>query len=108
VGGAVALQPAAVSNERVAQDDSFSESGVAQRRQQAVGGGGIKSASAGGACMIRNCRRKIREGALEESFEHFAREKKLELILKTYIYMHDLTQMAMIRLTISWLGMCFA
>ena len=38
VGGAVALQPAAaVSNQRVAQEDSFRERGVAQRRQQAVG-----------------------------------------------------------------------
>ena len=48
VDGAVALQPAAVSNERVAQEDGFSERGVAQRRQQAAGGGGIKSAGAGG------------------------------------------------------------
>ena len=66
VDGAVALQPAAVSNERVAQEDGFSERGVAQRRQQAVGGGGIKSASAGGACIRRNCRREIKEGALGE------------------------------------------
>jgi hypothetical protein len=50
----------------VAQEDGFSERGVAQRRQQAVGGGGIKSASAGGACIRRNCRREIREGALGE------------------------------------------
>ncbi len=43
VDGAVALQPAAVSNERVAQEDGFSERGVAQRRQQAAGDGGIES-----------------------------------------------------------------
>jgi hypothetical protein len=54
VGGAVALQPAAVSNQRVALEDSFRECGVAQSRQEAVGGGGIKSASAGGACVRRN------------------------------------------------------
>ena len=66
VDGAVALQPAAVSNERVAQEDGFRERGVAQRRQQAACGGGIKSASAGGACIRRNCWCQIREGALGE------------------------------------------
>ena len=61
-GGAVALQPAAVSNERVANEDSFCKCGVAQYEQQAVGGGGIKRASsAGGDCMSKNCRREIRE-----------------------------------------------
>ena len=65
-GGRVALQPAVVSNKRVAQENSFRECGVAQSRQQAVGGGGVKSASAGGACMRRNCMGEIREGALGE------------------------------------------
>ena len=35
--------------ERVAQQDSLCESSVAQRRQEAVGGGGIKSAGTGDA-----------------------------------------------------------
>ncbi len=62
-GGAVALQPAAVSNQRVAQEDSFREGGVVQRRQQAVGGGGIESASAGSHNMCQ-----IRERTLGEIF----------------------------------------
>jgi hypothetical protein len=74
VDGAVALQPAAVLNQRVTQEDSFRECSVAQRRQLAVGGGEFKGASAGGACVRRNYRREIREGALSDREKGLGRD----------------------------------
>ncbi len=76
-GGAVALQPAAVSNERVAQEDSFHERGIAQHRKDIAVC--VKFKNARGARIHRNCKRDIREGTLGESLGvgHVASEMKV-------------------------------